>query len=170
MTREETKQALHIIAEMYQQFQVTKAKVDIWHQLLQDMDAKVINSAIAAFIRTDVKGYPPVPGQLIALISETQNPYPSEGEAWESANKAMRNGAYGYEEEFEKLDPIVQECIGSAQQLHNISLLPSSEVQTVYRSQFLRAYRTLVERKKQDARIPLPVLEVLRKNNLLEAK
>ena len=170
MTREETKDALHIIAEMYPQFTVTSAKVDIWHKLLQDIDAAKINNAIAAFIRTDTKGYTPVPGQLIALISEQQTNFPNEAEAWESANKAMRNGLYGYEEEFEKLDPLVQKCIGSAQQIQNWAMLPSSEVQTVIRSQFLKAYRTEVERAKQDAKIPQPVLEVLRKNNLLEAK
>ena len=170
MTREETKDSLHLIAEMYDHFKVTSTKVDIWHRLLHDIDAKRLNNAIAAYIRTDTKGYAPVPGQLLDLIAEQQTSFPNEAEAWESANKAMRNGLYGYEEEFEKLPPIVQKCIGSAQQLHNMSMLPSSEVQTVIRSQFIKNYRTEVERAKQDSKIPQPILEVLRKNNLLEAK
>lgn len=170
MTREETKDALHIIAEMYPQFPVTSARVDIWHRIIQDIDAAQIKNAIAAFIRTDTKGYPPVPGQLIALISDQQLNFLGENEAWDAVTRALRNGVYGFEEEYEKLDPIVQKCVGSANMISTWASLPSSEVHTVIRSQFIRAYRTEVDRAKQDAKIPQPVLDVLRKNNLLEAK
>lgn len=168
MTREETKKALYIIAEMYQNFAVTSAKVDIWHRILEDYPAAVIDNAIAAYIRTDTKGFPPVPGQLIDLITETDNV--SEAEAWELASKACRNGLYGYVEEYDKLPPLIQKCIGSPTMLRNMAVMQSNELQTRFKAQFLRDYRTLKEREKQDAKIPKPVLEVLRKNNLLEAK
>ena len=168
MTREETKKALHIIAEMYQQFQVTTAKVDIWHRILADYPAAAVNNAIAAFISTDIKGYAPVPGQLIELMAVNDDT--TEGEAWDMVTKALRNGIYGFEEEFEKLPELVQKCVGSAAMIQTWASMPSSEIHTVVKSQFLRDYRTQKERKKQDAKIPAPILEVLRKNNLLEAK
>lgn len=169
MTREETKTALHIIAEMYDRFTVTSAKVDIWHQVLKDYPAAVINNAIAAYIRTDTKGFAPVPGQLIDLIVDLTVDEMSEGEANNLLSKALRNGIYGFEEEFEKLPPILQECVGSASELQRMAMMPPTEL-SVSKARFMRDFRTLKDRKRQDAKIPLPVLDVLRKNNLLEAK
>ncbi len=168
MTRDETKTALHIIAEVYDNFKVTSDKVDIWHKVLQDFDAVSINNAIAMFIRTDTKGFAPIPGQLVDLLVKQETK--SDGEAWEDVNKALCNGLYGYEEEFKKLDPLSQKCVGSARQLQSWAMLPSSEVQTRIRSQFLKDYRVMKERAKQDAKIPQPVLEVLRKYDLIEER
>ena len=175
MTKQETAKLVMLIKASYphsfnQSDRDLEAMVNAWTRILEEYDFRTMESAFLAYSKNDKKGFPPVPGQLIDLVTTTAQPNISEGEAWESVNKALRNGLYGFEEEFEKLDPIVQKCVGSAHQIQNWALLPSSEVQTVIRSQFLKDYRVVKERAKQDSKIPQPILDVLRKNNLLEAK
>ena len=175
MTKQETAKLIMLIKASYPNSfkhsdRELEALVDAWTKILEEYDFRTMESAFLAFTKTDTKGYPPVPGQLIALISEQRTNFLGENEAWDGVARALRNGIYGFEEEYEKLDPIVQKCVGSAQQIQNWAMLPSSEVHTIIRSQFIKNYRTELERAKQDAKIPKPVLEVLRKNNLLEAK
>ena len=68
-------------------------------------------------------------------------------EAWNLVAKALRNSAYGSEEEFAKLPPAVQRVAHSPSQLREWALMDADTVQSVVASNFQRAYTA---RQKSD--------------------
>ncbi|MFR8332153.1 MAG: hypothetical protein ACLU9S_07140 [Oscillospiraceae bacterium] len=68
-------------------------------------------------------------------------------EAWNLVAKALRNSAYGSEEEFAKLPPAVQRVAHSPFQLREWALMDADTVQSVVASNFQRAYTA---RQKSD--------------------
>ena len=84
-----------------------------------------------------------------------------EVEAWQYIKNALSNSIYNAKEEFEKLPTICQKIVGSPRQLREWCMLDINETDTVVHSNFLKAFRGVVEHERQQNLIPLSVKENL---------
>lgn len=121
--------------------------IEVWYGFLGHLDYDTARVAINKHIVTSE--YPPTIKDILGATQEESTI--SEAEAWTMVRKGIRNGNYGSEEEFTKLPEIVQKAVGSPQSLSAWAQLPTSEVETVIQSQFLRSFRATVARAKTDA-------------------
>lgn len=135
---------------------------ELWAIMFIDDDIRIVTAAVKAFIASDEKGFPPVPGQIRAKINLIlDNGELTEAEAWGLIAKAIRNSAYHSREEFDKLPPILQKLVGSPNQLRDWANMPTETVHSVVASNVQRAFRTVSERERIYKALPPDVKELL---------
>lgn len=139
-----------------------EAMVNLWQMQFADTPAQEVTAAVNALISTRTAGYSPTIGevkeQLYRLHSVNEL---SEGEAWAMVYKALSNGYYGYQKEWDKLPPEVQRAVGRPEQLREWSQMETETVQSVVASNFMRSYRVMKERTKETAKLPESVRAVI---------
>lgn len=123
-----------------------KAAVQIWNEALREYSYEEMHFSLMQFFKNDMKGFAPIPGQLIRPVAErkifSQNP--EEGKAWAMVREAIGNSGYNSREEFDKLPPLAQKAVGSAYVLYTWSQTDSDALGTV-ENQFMKTYRRLME-------------------------
>ena len=130
---------------------------DVWADVLSDFSYQQLGMALKTYIRTNTSGFAPSPGQLIELLSAVKHSNDeTETEAWMRVATALRNGAYGSEQEYAKLPPLVQKAVGSAKQLR-IWALDEEFNEEVAKAQFLRVYRAESQKAKDYEKLPKDV-------------
>lgn len=134
--------------------------VSAWTMVLSDVPYTAVEAGLMCFVRTDTKGFPPSPGQLIDQIQKATSSDMTPGEAWALYSKAVRNGAYGAEEEFAKLPKEIQKTIGSPSALREAAMSEDYNMD-VEKALFERKYTAEMNRAKDAAKIPAKVREVL---------
>lgn len=140
-----------------------------WELVLEGYTYEQASAGLRAYLMTDTKGFPPVPGQVIDCIHKLKTPDMTGNEAWTMVRKALRNGLYGAEEEFAKLPDNVKKAVGSAENLRQLALMKSDELETVEKSHFIRIFDNVNRREKEVAKLPESVRALLTGNrNLLE--
>lgn len=158
MTRDEVKQILMRIQVTYPNWKPSgdiALVVDVWHEYLATYSYKEILGAVKAYVMSDTSGFAPTVGQVLAKLRVlAEEDSISELEAWAMVSKALRNGLYGSETEFEKLPNLVKKAVGSPENLRNWAMTEEKTVETVVMSQFLSAYKTVTKREKEIATIP----------------
>lgn len=135
--------------------------VETWNAVLEDYSYPVVCAGVKAYIASDTNGFPPSPGQIIENIHKlTEKPENrlNESEAWALVYKALRNGLYGAESEFEKLPPLVQRAVGSPDVLRQWA---QEENVNVTQSNFERSYRNATQRHVEERKIPQSVRMLL---------
>lgn len=163
MNRDETKRILMIIQCSYPNFNVTDRErltnmIDVWSVMLSDYPYKTVEAALKTYIATNATAFAPSIGQLIEKINSLSMPeIENEMEAWAMVSKAIRNGYYGAEQEFQKLPPLVQKAVGAPGQLHNWAMTDSESVENVIQSNFMRTYRSVVARELEVQKMPSDV-------------
>ena len=151
MTRDETKKIIAMSKAFYPNWTIENIPqvIDAWTLVLSEYDYKDIEQALVMFVKTDSKGFAPAVGQLISTAHKPEEVAEiSEGEAWAMVHKAIKNGSYGYHEEFSKLPKIVQAGVGREENLRSWAMT-TDEGLPVVQSQFLRGFREAL-RKKHD--------------------
>ena len=168
MTKQETMAVMAILREAYPLYYRDKTKdeiiksVNLWAEMFSDDDVNIVKASIKAFIASDTKGFPPVIGQIKHQIQKLLAPEDmTEVHAWDLVSKAIRNGTYGAEEEFEKLPIVIQKAIGSPDRLREWSGVEPSEVQTVVASNFMRSYRAKLAHEEEYSRLPNDVKQMM---------
>lgn len=172
MNRDETKKIIQVICASYPNYHPADLgmTVDIWNDMLQDFDYNTVALALKAYIRSDTSGFAPSVGQLVGklqTIVQAESEL-SETEAWLLVSKALRNGYYGAEDEFNKLPDIIQKVVGSPTQLRNWSQTDMESIENVVQSNFMRSYRNVLNRRKEIERIPANVRTLLIGDNQLQ--
>lgn len=176
VTRDETKQLLMRISSVYPNWKPQaelKYVVETWWEYLSEYTYNEMRAALKVYISTDTNGFAPSVGQLIDKIHTISEPEElSEMEAWALVSKALQNGYYGAEQEFEKLPPLVQKAVGAPSQLRNWSQTDMGSVENVIQSNFMRTYRQEIAKNREKRKIPQDVLEALEQsdNRLIENK
>lgn len=168
MTRDETIKLLMVIQSAYPNFKPPDktVAVDTWYTMLRDMDYNVVQMGLRAYITSDTSGFAPSIGQLINKLHEVQSPQElNEMEAWLLVSKALRNGTYGAIEEFNKLPPLVQKAVGSPDNLRNWAQTDSESIENVVQSNFMRTYRTVVNRAKEYQKMPKDIQALIKSTN-----
>lgn len=170
MTREKTQEILMSIQAAYPNYkpQDKTVTVNTWTTMLQDYTYEQVMTALKAYISTDTSGFAPSIGQLIDKMHMLNAPQElNEMEAWALVSKALRNGSYGAEQEFEKLPPLVQKAVGAPSQLRNWALTDMESVENVIQSNFMRTYRAVLKREQETSKLPSEVKQIMTSSNLM---
>ena len=158
MTKQETGKILTVITEFYPNFKKERnieVTARVWHRIFEQTPYELVDQALASYIATDTKGFPPVPGAINERISQVRDlEGMNENEAWALVYKALTRGIYNSREEFNKLPREIQRILGDPAQLHEWALLDTHEVSTVIASNFKRSWRTRKEAEKSLGCVP----------------
>ena len=168
MTKNEVVKLLMTIQTFYPNYQVENKEftINAWYSIIGDCDYKPMEKALRAYITTDTSGFAPSIGQLINKLHEVQVPQElNEMEAWLLVSKALRNGTYGAVKEFNKLPPLVQKAVGSPDNLRNWAQTDSESIENVVQSNFMRTYRTVVNRAKEYQKMPKDIQALIESTN-----
>jgi hypothetical protein len=162
MTRDEVKEIIMIMTYTYSNYKPADitATVDTWTAILASYQFEHIRAALHSYILSDTKGFAPTPGQLIDKIP-VQSFDMTEMEAWGMVNKALSNSNYHAKEEFDKLPLIVQKTLGRFEVLQEWAGMEIDTVQSVIQSNFIRNYRTVLQREKEHNKLPTRLREIL---------
>lgn len=167
MTKEETKNILRVLTAAYPNFKPENIveTVHIWHLLLEDMDYKLISMAVKSYIRANSSGFAPSIGELMEYANRLTSPEEmTETTAWGLVMKAIRNSGYNSEEEFNKLPERIQKVVGSPKQLWSMAIDENFNEQ-VASSNFMRAYRTVVNRENEMKKMSPDVMKLIENLN-----
>lgn len=163
MNREETVKIIRIMVDSYPNYKPNNISetVDVWNMMLSDYEYNLVAMALKAYILSDTSGFAPSIGQLVAKIQTLTKPQElSEMEAWSLVNQAISNSSNDYVEEFYKLPPIVQKCIGNSMQLHKWAMTENLNKEVVS-SNFIRSYKVMVARQEEYMKMPQEIREVI---------
>lgn len=162
MSREEFSNIVLALKSVYNlpNFLATTESVTIWYEILKDLDYKTCHTAVVAYMLSEEKIPSPASIRRMALQNCNSGEL-NEMSAWALVSRALRNGTYGAEEEFNKLPDDVKRAVGSPEQLHNWATTDEKTVETVIQSNFMRTYRTVIERKNQTAMLPESIKRTL---------
>ncbi len=167
MTREETVKIIRIMVDSYPNYKPNNLSetVDVWTMMLEEYSYQQVSMALKSYILSDTSGFAPAIGQLVDKIHSMSQPEQlNEMEAWALVARALRNGGYHALEEYEKLPPEVQKAVGTHEQLRNWALDEYFN-EEVAKSNFLRAYRIEVNRKRELAKMPSDVRRLIESVN-----
>lgn len=168
MTRKETVKIIRIMCDCYPNYKPSDLSetIDAWDMMLEEYSYSQISMALKAYVHSDTSGFAPSIGQLINKLHEVQSPQElNEMEAWLLVGKALRNGTYGAVEEFNKLPPLVQKAVGSPDNLRNWAQTDSESIENVVQSNFMRTYRTVVNRAKEYQKMPKDIQVLIESTN-----
>ena len=147
MTEAETKKVLAVLRGAYPNFYRGMGKdellgvVALWTEMFADDPYPEVAAAVKRLIASDVKGFPPVIGQVKEQLRRLTAPAAmSENEAWALVRRAIRNGTYGAAEEYAKLPPVIQSLL-RPEDLSAWAVLDEATVDSVVQSNFMRSYR-----------------------------
>lgn len=170
MNIQETSQILRYISIAFPSYkpqyneEQMKDALQLWAASFADVPGAIVYEAVRKYVHNDNE-YAPSIGNIKTIINQMVGNEPiSEGEAWNMVILAIRNGAYGADEEYAKLPEDVQEAIGGSHYLHELAL--SQDVNWgVESSNFFRNLRTARERRKNVENIPDRVKQVIDQMN-----
>lgn len=170
MTLQETREVMKALSTAYPRFYAgldeerQKNAAMMWMAAFKSDDVRLVVAAVWSFIGTDEKGFPPVPGQILAKMRLiTSHGELSAEDAWNMVRVALRDSLYGAQEQFDKLPESVKGIVGNAEQLVKWAEMDSETVHSVVSSNFLKAYRTESARRKEYAALPPDVRELVDK-------
>ena len=165
MTKGETAKLLAVLAAAFPRFEVDDLKVQVWHEMIGDLDYGIASLAIKKLILEST--FPPSIAEVRKAAVEIQAPEQTTGaQAWGEVIKAIRNfGHYREEEALASLSPLtaqVVRCMGWRE------ICMSQESTGVLRGQFLRMYDQIVARKQKEQLLPSVMREQLANLRLIE--
>lgn len=171
MTRDEVKKILIVIENTFSTFKVENKTqtIDVWFSFLQDIPYEVIDNALKIYISTSGSAFAPSISQLIGMMRKPQElSAPNEVDVWREVRKAIRNGIYGAEAEFEKLSDTAKRMVGEPAQLREWAQLPSEDIDTIIQSNFKKRFEIMQKRQAEINAMPESVKKLIQGGNLIE--
>lgn len=168
MTREQVGKLLMTIQAYYPNYNPPDKEITLnaWYIMLAEYPEELVLQALRACIATNTSGFAPDIGQIMSKIQTISQPQELDGmTAWGLVSKALRNGAYGAVEEFNKLPPLVRQAVGMPGNLKNWATADYQTIETVIQSNFLRTYETVVKRANEIKRMPDNIKSLIEKTN-----
>lgn len=163
MTRQDVQEFLAMVQAAYPNYKPENktAAINVWLMALEEYDKNQVGLALKAYITSNTSGFAPAPGQIIDKIQMMTEPEElNDMEAWSLVSKAIRNSAYNSVDEFAKLPPLVQKAVGLPDQLR-IWALDEDYSEEVNSSNFIKCYRTVLQRQKEINRMPVKVRNLI---------
>lgn len=168
MTKQDAIKILMVLRTAYPRFyggtseEAAQDAIDLWASIFVDDDAQEVALGVKAFIASDEKGFPPVPGQIKAMMRTAKaHDQPDELKAWGCVKKALRNSCYDSAKEFDKLPPLVRRVVGSPSQLREWCLMDCETLDILVGNSFVRVYREAAQRERSLAALPASDREAL---------
>ena len=162
MTFQETTKIMAVFRAAYPRYyaniDVEEARrvTTLWASMLADYSYETVSNAAKALIVSSK--FPPTIAEVIEKIQLlTKEPELTEGEAWSMVRKAIRNGIYGYKEEYRKLPDKVKTAIGNPLMIHEWAKVSADELDTVVASNFMRNFRSQTKSKQEYESLPQSV-------------
>ena len=169
MTTQEAWKIIYVLKatypHLYKGYTVTELDnlVNAWGMVFEDYPYEVVSQGLKVFLASDTKGFPPSPGQVMECIIKITMPESadlSEGQAWAIVMKAVERGSVYAEEDFNKFPENIKKAVGSPSYLRRLAT-DSEFNEGVEQSNFLRSYRTILHREREDAKIPVSVRQAI---------
>lgn len=156
MTREEMKMILTPAVFNYQRewgsYELSDL-INFWYASFGNCDYETVNRAFNAHMATS--SFAPKIADINRQIQKMESPEPlGETEAFNRILKAVERSSWHSQEEFEKLDPILQKIVGDAHQLQDWASMTVDDIMRNVRPMVARDYRAEVERQQEYARLP----------------
>lgn len=128
--------------------------ISVWYGFLKDLSNAQCQAAISKYVAT--RKFPPTIADIREMAADNTGADTEINalEAWSLVRKAIKNGIYGAEEEWEKLPDICKKAVGSPDNIRAMAQLDTNEVETVEQSHFVRSYNAVVAQTKDEAKIP----------------
>lgn len=168
MTQNETIDLLSVLKAAYPNFYKNMTRKDadrviaLWSEMFKDEPGEIVALAVKRHIATDTKGFPPHIGAIKESIVKIMHPSDmTELEAWGLVQKALRNGYYGAQEEYEKLPLVVQRLVGSPNQLREWAQMDTETVSSVVASNFQRSYKARIAHEREYLALPSDVKQAV---------
>ena len=168
MTREETLGIMSVLKAAYPLYykdmtrQDAEGIVSLWQTMFADEPLEVVAMAVKAHIARDTKGFPPHIGAIMGEIVKLKQPNElTEQEAWVCIRKAVSNGIYGAQKEFDALPPILQRLVGSPSQLKEWAMMDEETVASVVASNFQRSYKARAANEREMLALPSDVRQTM---------
>lgn len=168
MTRDEVKKILIVIENTFSTFKIENLTqtIDVWFGFLQGYPYETIDTALKMYISTSGSAFAPSISQLIGMMRKPQElSAPNEVEVWREVRKAIRNGNYGAETEFEKLSDTAKRMVGEPTQLREWAQLPSEDIDTIIQSNFKKRFETMQKRQAEIDSMPDEVKALIQGRN-----
>lgn len=175
MTEKEIRKILAIITVSYPNYRIADVNmtVKVWQTMLSGYSYQIAEKALYSYIASDESGFSPTIGQIISKINLLSTPQElNEMEAWSMVSKAICNSVYNFTEEYARLPPIIQKCVGSAEQLHSWAI-DYHYNENVVSSNFMNCYRSEMKKKTEINKMPKEAKEMVEANgsvNYIEDK
>ena len=145
MTKGEVAKLLAVLAAAYPKFEVHDVKVQVWHEMLGDIDYAVANMAVKKIIMQNT--FPPAIAEVRKAVTELMNPEQvTSSEAWGEVTSAIRN--YGYYREEEALASMSPTTAQLVRYMGWREICMSEDI-GVIRGQFLRMYEQIATREQE---------------------
>lgn len=150
MTIGETAKLLAVLAASYPKFEVDDLKVQVWHEMLGDLDYSVASLAVKKLIMQNT--FPPAIAEVRKVAAELMNRGQVTGaEAWGEVIKAIRSfGYYREEEALASMSPTTAKVVRHMG-WREICL---SDEPSVIRGQFLKMYEQVSNREMEEQQLP----------------
>lgn len=168
MTREETVKIIRIMCDCYPNYKPNDLSetVDVWSMMLEEYPYEQIAVSLKAYVLSDTSGFAPSIGQLISKMqSITQPKELNEMEAWSMVQKAIKNSAYDYLEEYKKLPAMVQKAVGGPHCLKEWAMTEHLNKEVVG-SNFMRNYRSVCNSEKEYRLYPESIRKMIESVNI----
>lgn len=174
MTKIETAKILAILRgtfpKVYQSMsqQEQADMLEIWYEMFMNDDYRLVSLAVKELLGTHE--FPPTIATIKnKMYDMTHIEELSNTDLWDALLKAIRNGYYGYQEEYDKLPKEVQQYLKSPYQLRELAGMNSSDIHSVVKGQFLKQIEIIRNRKKEIEKMLPETRELLinQKNNML---
>jgi len=150
MTKGEVAKLLAVLAASYPKFEVDDLKVQVWHEMLGDLDYATANMAVKKLILENT--FPPSIAEVRIAAAEIMNPdVMTAAEAWGEVERAVRTyGSYQETEALASLPPRVAKVV----RLIGWREICLNEEPGVVRGQFLKMYQQVQERDRREMLLP----------------
>ena len=167
MTRQETVVIITLLAGNYESFskrtqtdEQVKIIVDTWYSCLGDLDYKLVAQAVKKTMIE--RPYPPtihdIRKNAIELMTPRNNTTPIE--AWNEAYRLITRGTVVTQEEFDEEPEEIRKFFGTIRQLRDYAMSEDFNMD-VLRSNFLRQYEILTQRKQEQNLLPQDIQQRL---------
>lgn len=150
MTKGEVAKLLVVLAASYPKFEVDDLKVQVWHEMLGDLDYDVANIAIKKIIMLNT--FPPAIAEVRKAAIEISSPRGlTAAEAWGEVIRAIRDyGYYREKEAMASMSPITAQVVRYLG-WREICL---SEEPEILRAHFLKMYDQVAAREQEKQLLP----------------
>ena len=129
--------------------QDVESMVALYQEMFKENSYEDVSIAIKNIIRTSE--YMPTIATIKNKLYEIKHPIQeNNSELWDKLLNAIGNSSYHSEEEFEKLPLLVKEYIRSPRQLQEMATMPSDEIHTVVKGQFLKQIEVIKQNFKEN--------------------
>lgn len=168
MSREEIIMILGIIRTAYPRFYANMSNeeidqtINLWTEMFAEENPQLVILTVKKLI-TNLE-FPPTIADVKKAVYKMTDKTDSNTDLWNAIKKAIRNSAYNYVNEFEKLPDLAKKFVGSPVQLREWAL-DEEYNDSVVKGQFLKQIEILKEREKDQKTMSQELKDFLNQYN-----